>query len=118
MPTNANVVSGPIVNASISGVTQITSITTAVTLNEYLGVVTTVPATAGASGATPNVFIVNNSKVTASSVVVCCVMDWAGAGNPVAIVDNIQLGRFDINLSSISVAALNGVCKIAFQVLS
>lgn len=102
-------------------VTQITSITTGVTINAKKGIITTVAATAGAAGATPNTFTVTNSLALAGSNIDAYVLDYAGTiatnGNPSVIVDNRIAGAFDIIISNAhGTNALNGVLQIGFQV--
>lgn len=108
-------------NSASGAVTQITSITTGVTLNASKGIVTTVAATAGAAGATPNTFTVTNSFVQADSHISVYVIDYAGTiatnGNPFVIADNRADGTFDIIISNAhGTNALNGVMKIGFEV--
>lgn len=106
----------------ISGtVSQITSITTGVTLNSAKGLITTVAATAGAGGATPNTFTVTNSLVGATSNVKAYIVDYAGTiatnGTPLVQVDNRGSGTFDIIISNAHASnALNGVLVIGFEV--
>lgn len=105
--------------ASVGTITQITTIATAVTLDNNVGVITTLAATANASGAAPNVFTVNNSQVTATSIVNAYIISYAGTGNPVVVVTSVAAGSFVLQLSSISAAAaLNAPVKIAFEVRS
>lgn len=105
-------------NPASGAVTQLSSVTTGVTLNKKRGIITTVASTAGAAGATPNIFTVTNSYVQASSNVRAWIVDHTGAGNPTVIVDNVTAGAFDIQVSSISAAALDNVHKIGFEVLN
>ena len=105
--------------ASVGTITQITTIATAVTLDNNVGVITTLAATAAAAGAAPNVFTVNNSQVTATSIVNAYIISYAGTGNPVVVVTSVAAGSFVLQLSSISgAAALNAPVKIAFEVRS
>lgn len=102
-------------------VTQITSITTGVTISAKKGIITTVAATAGAAGATPNVFTVTNSSATAASFITASIMDYAGTiatnGNPVVIVDNRIAGAFDLVISNLhGTNALNGVLQIGYEI--
>lgn len=116
--TAKSVVSGPVVNAEVGTVTQITNATTAVTLDQYIGKITTVASTAGASGASPDVFTLNNSKITAASAILVSIQSHAGTGNPVVSVNAVAAGSCQIVVSSCSAAALNGIHVIAFRVLS
>ena len=103
-------------NVTKSSVTQLTNITTAVTINSSAGVITTVSSTlASNSSAT---FTVNNSKVEADSIVLANVCDYDGTGNPVLHINDVAAGSFKIVLRNVSdSAAFNGVLKINFAVL-
>lgn len=100
-------------------VTQITSITTGVTINANAGVVTTVSATTAA--VSKSTFTVTNSAVEAGSVVTASIEDYAGTyatnGIPVVNINNVVAGAFDVNLVNVHASnALAGVVKIAFNV--
>lgn len=104
-----------------SEATQLTSIVTGVTLNAVKGKITTVAATAGAAGATPNVFTVSNNKVRAGAKISYSLLNYAGTyatnGTPVVAVDNIVDGAFDINISNAhGTNALNGALVIWFKI--
>lgn len=101
-------------------VTQITSITTAVTLNAACGVITTFAASAAANAT--QAFTVNNSYVTTGSTVLVSVLSYAGTfstnGIPVVNVDTVAAGSFQINISNAhGTNALNGALGIGFIVL-
>jgi hypothetical protein len=120
--TLGNAATDTIITTSAS-VTQASSITTGVIANGSSGIITTVAATAGAAGATPNTFTVTNSVVTATSKVFVSIIDYAGTiatnGNPFVIVDAIGAGSFNIIISNAHGAnALNGALQIAYLVLS
>ena len=122
-PVNTLGAASTLTQAAVGTVSQLTSITTGVTLDNLIGVVTTQAATAGAAGATPNTFTVSNSLVKASSVVVADIVDYGGViatnGNPFVIVDAVTNGSFNIIVSNAhGTNALNGTLKIAFQVLA
>lgn len=97
-------------------VTQLTSITTGVTVNAPAGVITTVSSTlAAGSNAT---FIVTNSFVTATSVVQLTVDDSATAGLAKLNVQTVSSGVFSVNVTNIHGAnAFNNVLKIHFLVV-
>ena len=110
------------VNATMTNVSQLTSITTGVTANGRHGRITTQAATAGAAGATPNTFTVTNSEVAATDIVHVTLLDYAGTiatnGNPFIQVDNIGAGTFDIIVSNAhSANALNGALVIGYTVI-
>lgn len=94
-------------------VTQITSITTAVTLNARGGLITTVSATL-AAGATAE-FTVNNSTITTADAVICHVQDYTGTGRPVVWVTFVAAGSFGIRIRNDHASdALNDVMTIRF----
>jgi hypothetical protein len=103
-------------------VTQITSTSTAVTINATSGVITTFSQSAAAAASVT--FTVNNNVVgAATSVILLTIQDYAGTfstnGIPVVAVDNIVANTsFDITISNVHGAnALSGVLKIGFLVL-
>ena len=93
--------SPPIFNAGT--VTQTTDLTTAVTLNERAGIITTVN-TANLGANTNNVFTLNNDTITANSMVLVSVVSVGatapGTGNVTAQGQNQRLGAIDIVLSN------------------
>lgn len=100
-------------------VTQLSSITTGVTINSNSGVITTVSATT--AGAAKSTFTVTNSSVEADSVVIVGVQNYAGTyttnGLPVVTVNNVAAGSFDVNIINAHASnALSGVLKIGFSV--
>jgi hypothetical protein len=99
-------------------VTQLTSITTAVTLNTFNGVITSVSSTLAANAKT--FFTVNNSNVTSTSrIIVSAEYDEAATGIPVLGVSDIAAGTFKVVLSNgAGVAALNNVVKVHFMVIN
>lgn len=97
-------------------VTQITDITTAVTLSKPIGIITTVSSTLGAD--TSATFSVTNTYCDATSVVVANVVDYGGTGYPVVNIDNVAAGSFDIIIRNVDASnALNDVIKICFVIL-
>lgn len=99
-------------------VTQLDSITTAVTLNASSGVITTVSSTLAADTAVQ--FTVNNSHVSASSVVLANVQDFSGTLTDrilSASVDSVSEGSFVVSVLNGGATALNGVIKIGFLVV-
>jgi hypothetical protein len=100
-------------------VTQITSATTGVAINGNSGVITTVSLTNAAGVATK--FTVTNPAVNANSTVLVGVVNYAGAystnGIPIATVNNVVAGAFDVNvINAHSANALNNVVKVGFMV--
>jgi hypothetical protein len=98
-----------------ANVTQLTAITTAVTVNAHNGNITTVSSTlAGGSNAA---FTVNNSKVTTASKILLTV-NHPGAGIPVLITEALTNGSFDIRIYNVSAAtAFNNILKISYLIL-
>ena len=93
-------------------VTQTGSITTAVTLNQPAGEITTVSATI-AAGAMSS-FTLNNNYIKADSVIVATVNDTTGAGLLAVQVDNIVAGSCTISLGG--VVANTGTVTVAFAI--
>ena len=98
-------------------VTQLTSITTAVTLDTLNGVITTVSSTLAANAKT--FFTVNNSNVTATSIVLVSVQyDEAATGIPVVGISDVATGSFKVVLSNGGNAALNNIVKVHFMIIN
>jgi hypothetical protein len=96
-------------------VTQITSATTAVTLNKFCGQITTVALTTAA--AAEEAFVVNNSKVDANDVIAVSTT-YAGGGKPMVWVTNVGAGAFTVNISNVHAsAALDAVLVVNFAVI-
>lgn len=97
-------------------VTQLTAITTGVTLNKQSGVITTVSSTL-AAGSNAS-FTVTNSKCFSDSVIMLTVDDSASAGLAKLNVQNIANGSFKVNITNIHGAnAFNNVIKIHFTII-
>ena len=92
-------------------VTQTGSITSAVTLNQPAGEITTVSATIAGS---VNTFTFNNSYIKADSVILATVNDTTGAGLVVVQVDNIVAGSCSISLAG--VVSNTGTVTIGFGI--
>ena len=98
-----------------ANVTQLTAISTAVTVNAHNGIITTVSSIlAGGSNAA---FTVNNSKVTTASKILLTV-NHPGAGIPVLITETITNGSFDIRIYNVSSNAFTNVLKISFIIIN
>lgn len=93
-------------------VTQSTSITTPVTLNQPAGEITTVSATIAAGAM--STFTFNNNFIKADSVILVSVNDTTGSGVLAAQVDNIVAGSCSISLGG--VVANTGTVTIAFGI--
>ena len=93
-------------------VTQSVSITTAVTLNQPAGEITTVSATIGAGAMSS--FTLNNSFIKADSVIMATVNDTTGAGLLAAQVDGIVAGSCTLSLGG--VVANTGVVIVGFAI--
>ena len=94
-------------------VTQSGSITTAVTLNQPAGEITTVSATI-AAGAMSS-FTLNNTFIKADSIIMATVNDTTGAGLLAAQVDGIVAGSCTISLGG--VVANTGVVIVGFAIM-
>jgi len=98
-------------------VTQLTSITTPVTLDTLNGVITTVSSTLAANAKT--FFTVNNSNITATSRILVSVQyDEAATGIPVVGVSDITAGSFKVVIANGGNAALNNIVKVHFMIIN
>lgn len=98
-------------------VTQLTSITTPVTLDTLNGVITTVSSTLAANAKA--FFTVNNSNVTtASRIIVSAQYDEAATGIVVLGVSDIAAGSFKVVISNGGNAALNNVVRVHFMIIN
>ena len=101
-----------------ANVTQLTSITTAVTVNAHNGIITTVPVSISGGG-TALGFIVNNSNVTTSSrILLSCEFPAVGTGIPNAFVINISNGSFTIRIANGGSFVLNQAVKVHFMIIN
>ena len=110
-------VSGELFLGSWGTVTQITSITTGVTLNTKRGAITTFdPALAAAA---EQEFVVTNSTVRAESVVLISIASGPGDNeHVVAFVSAVAAGSFSIVLSNLAAAnQADGAMVINFVVI-
>ena len=98
-----------------ANVTQITAISTAVTVNANNGIITTVSSTLGAGSNAA--FTVNNSKVLATSRILLTA-DHPGAGVPILITETIVNGSFAIRIYNLGSVAFNNVVKIHFLIVA
>jgi hypothetical protein len=86
-----------------ANVTQLTAITTAVTVNANNGIITTVT--------------VNNDKVLSTSRILLTV-EHPGAGIPVLITETITNGSFDIRIYNVSSNAFTNVLNISYIIIN
>ena len=96
-------------------VTQLTSITTGVTLNTPSGVITTVSSTLGSL--LQATFTVTNSIVKPGSVIILST-EYNGTGHGDAGVESIGTGTFNITVANQSLVALNSVIKIHYMIIA
>ena len=96
-------------------VTQLTSITTGVTLNAHCGVITTVSSTLGSL--LEATFTVTNSVVKPDSVILVSTQ-YVGTGHGDAGVGTIGTGTFTITVANPSLVALNSVLKIHYMIIA
>ena len=100
-----------------ANVTQLTSITTAVTVNALNGIITTVSSTLAANLKT--FFTVTNPNVLAGSKILVSVQyDEVATGIPVVGVSDIAAGSFKVVLSNGGSAALNNVVKVHYLIIA
>jgi hypothetical protein len=97
-------------------VTQITTAATAVELNTYSGVITTVTQNIAAAGEVS--FAVTNSKVSATCVPVVAISSGSTGGTTIAAVTAVGAGSFTITLTNLHASvAETGTLVINFAVL-
>lgn len=97
-------------------VTQITSITTGVTLSKPCGQITTVASTLAAAAEAE--FVVTNTLVSASDVIVVSTT-YDGGGTPIIYVRKVAAGAFTVGITNVHAsAALDAVVVINFAVLN
>jgi hypothetical protein len=98
-----------------ANVTQLTAISTAVTVNAHNGIITTVSSTL--AGGSNVAFTVNNSKVTTASKILLTV-NHPGAGIPVLITEAVANGSFAIRIYNVSAStAFNNILEISYLIL-
>ena len=96
-------------------VTQLTNITTGVTLNTHCGVITTVSSTLGSL--LEATFTVTNSVVKPDSVILVSTQ-YVGTGHGDAGVGTIGTGTFTITVANPSLVSLNSVLKIHYMIIA
>jgi hypothetical protein len=98
-------------------VTQATSTSTPVTANGMNGLITCFTSVLAAAGSVT--FTVNNAATDADSIVLVGISNYSGTtGIPICRVNNCVAGvSFDIVVTNVGSAALNGILKIGFQLL-
>lgn len=107
---------GKITHEGQAAVTQITSITTGVTVNALTGVITTVSQTV-AAGAEADIVVTNN-QVAATDIVVACIKTHTSAGSFIAAVVAVGAGQFTLRLTNLHASAAgDNVLVINFMVL-
>ena len=107
---------GKITTEGQGAVTQLTSITTGVTLNAISGAITTVSQTV-AAGAEADIVVTNN-KVAATDIVVACIKTHTSAGTFAVTVAAVAAGSFTLRLTNLDAAAAgNNVLVINFFVI-
>jgi len=98
-----------------ANVTQITSASTAVTVNAHNGTITTFSLVTGTNAFT--FFTVNNSKVTTASKILLTV-DSTTTGVPVLVTNTIANGSFIIKVHNVSpTQTFNSTLKISYLIL-
>lgn len=98
-------------------VTQLTSITSGVSLLTQAGVITTVSATLATQGTAS--FAVTNPVVNANTVVLANMSRYTGTGLPLVRVTNTTTGSFTLTVNNLdATAALNAPIKISTLILN
>lgn len=97
--------------------TQGTSLTTAVTLNQPGGEITTF-SLASLTADTSATFTVNNSYVKADSIILANINDWTGTlGFPAMLVDDVVAGSFKVTVRNVGTVTADGTINIGFAVM-
>lgn len=100
-----------------STVTQITSISTAVTINAPTGTITTFAAGA-AAGAEDGPFTVNCSPCAATDIPVVAIKSYGGTGTPQVFVSAVAAGSFAITITNLHASsALNAAIVISYALI-
>lgn len=98
-------------------ITQATSLTTAVTLNQPAGEVTTF-SLASLTADTSATFTVNNNFVKLDSVILATINDWTGTlGFPVILIDDVVAGSFKVTVRNVGTVTADGTINIGFAVM-
>jgi|15BtaG_2_1085339.scaffolds.fasta_scaffold00398_12 hypothetical protein len=98
-----------------STVTQITSITTGVTINAAAGEIKTVASTLAENAEAT--FTVTNSAVGLQDTIVLSMQSTSSAGLPVLYVSAVAVGSFDVTISNLAAAALDNTLTMNFAVI-
>ena len=107
---------GKITHEGQTAVTQITSITTGVTCNALSGEITTVSQTV-AAGAEAD-FVVTNSLVAATDIVVACIKTHTSGGSFIVAVSAVAAGQFTLRLTNLHASAAgDNVLVMSFFVI-
>lgn len=107
---------GKIQHEGQGAVTQLTSISTGVTLNKLSGAITTVSQTVAAAAEAD--FTVTNTLVEATDVVVACIKTHTSAGTFLVTVATVSAGSFVLRLTNLHAAnAGDNVLVINFFVI-
>jgi len=108
---------GKMITGNGGAVTQITSITTGVTLNTDAGEITTVSAALGAG--VDATFTVTNSAVEAADCIIVNTKTYGGTadGIPICTCQSVAAGSFEINIRNTGAVALDAVVVISFVVI-
>jgi len=96
-------------------VTQITSKATGVTLSKLCGSITT--DNAALAAAAEVTFIVTNTKVAITDVIVLSIQSGGTSGEYLAHVSDVGAGTFDITLANMSASSASDVVIINFAVI-
>lgn len=98
-------------------ITQITSITTGVTLSKPTGTITTVSSTlvAGADAS----FTVTNTTVAATDTIIAHTKSYGGTadGIPIVNVQSVAAGSFILNIRNTGAVTLDALIVISFSII-
>lgn len=108
---------GKLAVADPGAVTQVTSATTAVTLDALAGDITTVALTNAAG--VDHSFTLNNSKIEAGDIVIAHTKSYGGKadGIPVVKVESTAAGSCVLNVNNQGAVALDALAVISFLVI-
>ena len=98
-------------------VTQVTSITTACTINNAAGAIRTVSSTLATQGSAK--FTVSNSFVKPDSLVMANIIGYTGTqGSPSTIITTVTTGSFAVTVRNLDLTnPLSGAVTVGFQIL-
>lgn len=104
------------IDLSSGNITQLTSITTAVTLPSTSGIITTVSATTATNGS--SIFTASHPSVTVNKVVLANIVGYTGTQGSPSVRLSTASGSFSVIIQNHNdTAPLNGSLRIAYCIL-